>query len=430
MNTAQLIAKKRDGEELSTDDIIGLVEGYVSGEVADYQMSAWAMAVFIRGNTTAETAALTEAMLASGDVFDWSGQFAGGPPNGDKHSSGGIGDKVSIPLAPALACCGLRVPMISGRGLGATGGTLDKLESIPGFRIDYDLEEAQKLATDIGCVICSASPRLVPADRMLYALRDVTATVPCIPLITASIMSKKLAEGLDALVLDVKCGSGAFMKTLDEANALARSLVDTGKRMGVATTAMVTDMNQPLGRMAGNGVEIDESIDCVEGRGPDDLRDLTIQLGGELLCSAGLAATREEGQNKLAATLDDGTAREKLAEMVRAQAGDLDAPRPRGTEIVITANEAGHVTSINTEALGYAVIELGGGRKVKEDIVDPTVGLEMLVRIGDEVELGQPIVRLFARDKGKEFAQKLVQEAIQLGEPPNELPPLVKNHID
>lgn len=430
MNTAQLIAKKRDGEELSTSEIIGLVEGYVSGKVADYQMSAWAMAVFIRGNTTAETAALTEAMLASGDVFDWSGQFAGGPANGDKHSSGGIGDKVSIPLAPALACCGLRVPMISGRGLGATGGTLDKLESIPGLRIAYDLEEAQQLATDIGCVICSASPRLVPADRMLYALRDVTATVPCIPLITASIMSKKLAEGLDALVLDVKCGSGAFMKTLDEANALARSLVDTGKRMGVATTAMVTDMNQPLGRMAGNGVEIDESIDCVEGGGPADLRDLTIQLGGELLCSAGLAASREEGQAKLAKTLDDGTAREKLAEMVHAQEGDLDAPRPRAAELVMTADQAGHVTAIDTEALGYAVIELGGGRKVKEDIVDPTVGLEMLVRIGDPIEAGQPIVKLFAHDKGKEQAQKLVQGAIHLGESPTEMPALVKNHID
>lgn len=430
MNTAQLIAKKRDGEELSTSEIIGLVEGYVSGEVADYQMSAWAMAVFIRGNTTAETAALTEAMLASGDVFDWSGQFAGGPANGDKHSSGGIGDKVSIPLAPALACCGLRVPMISGRGLGATGGTLDKLESIPGLRIAYDLEEAQQLATNIGCVICSASPRLVPADRMLYALRDVTATVPCIPLITASIMSKKLAEGLDALVLDVKCGSGAFMKTLDEANALARSLVDTGKRMGVATTAMVTDMNQPLGRMAGNGVEIDESIDCVEGGGPADLRDLTIQLGGELLCSAGLAASREEGQAKLAKTLDDGTAREKLAEMVHAQEGDLDAPRPRAAELMMTSDQAGHVTAIDTEALGYAVIELGGGRKVKEDIVDPTVGLEMLVRIGDKIEAGQPIVKLFAHDKGKEQAQKLVQGAIHLGESPNEMPTLVKNHID
>lgn len=430
MNTAQLIAKKRDGEELSTNEIIGLVEGYVSGEVADYQMSAWAMAVFIRGNTTAETAALTEAMLASGDVFDWSGQFAGGPKNGDKHSSGGIGDKVSIPLAPALACCGLRVPMISGRGLGATGGTLDKLESIPGLRIAYDLEEAQQLATDVGCVICSASPRLVPADRMLYALRDVTATVPCIPLITASIMSKKLAEGLDALVLDVKCGSGAFMKTLDEANALARSLVDTGKRMGVATTAMVTDMNQPLGRMAGNGVEIDESIDCVEGGGPADLRDLTVQLGGELLCSAGLAASREEGQTQLAKTLDNGSAREKLAEMVRAQEGDLDAPRSRAAELMMTADQAGHITAIDTEALGYAVIELGGGRKIKEDVVDPTVGLEMLVRIGDQVEAGQPMVKLYAHDKGKEYAQKLVQGAIHMGESPAELPALVKNHID
>lgn len=306
MNTALLIAKKRDGEELSAAEISALVEGYVSGAVADYQMAAWAMAVFLRGMTTAETAALTESMLASGDRFQWA---AGGPLNGDKHSSGGIGDKVSIPLAPALACCGLRVPMISGRGLGATGGTLDKLESISGLKIDYDLKEAQRLATDVGCIICSASPRLVPADRKLYSLRDVTATVPSIPLITASIMSKKLAEGLDALVLDVKCGSGAFMKTPEQANALARALVDTGKRMGVATTALVTDMNQPLGRLAGNGVEIDESVACLEGGGPDDLRELTIQLGGELLRSAGLATSAAEGETKLAATLDDGSAR-------------------------------------------------------------------------------------------------------------------------
>ncbi len=430
MNIAQLIAKKRDGSELTRDEIVHLVNGYVDGSVADYQMSAWAMAVFLQGMTTEETAALTEAMLASGEVFDWTGKFAGGPPNGDKHSSGGIGDKVSIPLAPALACCGLRVPMISGRGLGATGGTLDKLESIPGMRIDYDLEEAQQIATDVGCVICSASPKLVPADRKLYALRDVTATVPTIPLITASIMSKKLAEGLEALVLDVKCGSGAFMKTPEEANALARSLVDTGKRMGVATTALVTDMNQPLGRLAGNGIEIDESVACLEGGGPEDLREITVKLGGELLCSAGLAADAAEGEAKIAATLDDGSAREKLAEMVRAQGGDLEATRPRGKEQVVTATETGVVSAVDTELLGYAVIELGGGRKVKEDLIDPTVGLDMLVRLGDQVEAGQPLVKLFVAEKGIEAAERMTKQAIQVTETATEVTPLVLNRID
>ena len=430
MNIAQLIAKKRDGEELTREEIVHLVNGYVDGSVADYQMSAWAMAVFLQGMTTEETAALTEAMLASGEVFNWTGEFAGGAPNGDKHSSGGIGDKVSIPLAPALACCGLRVPMISGRGLGATGGTLDKLESIPGMRIDYDLEEAQQIATDVGCVICSASPKLVPADRKLYALRDVTATVPTIPLITASIMSKKLAEGLDALVLDVKCGSGAFMKTPEEANALARSLVDTGKRMGVATTALVTDMNQPLGRLAGNGVEIDESVACLEGSGPDDLREITVKLGGELLCSAGLATDSTAGEAKIAATLDDGSAREKLAEMVRAQGGDLEADRPRGKEHVITASESGVVSAIDTELLGYAVIELGGGRKVKEDRIDPTVGFELLARLGDCVEVGQPLFKLFVANKGVDAANRMARQAITMGEAITEVPPLVLNRID
>lgn len=428
MNVAQLIAKKRDGAELTEVEIGDLIAAYAAGDLPDYQMAAWAMAVFLRGMTTAETAALTEAMLNSGEVF--AGSPEGGPPNVDKHSSGGIGDKVSIPLAPALACCGVRVPMISGRGLGATGGTLDKLEAIPGFRVDYEVSEAQRLADAVGCVICAASPKLVPADRKLYALRDVTGTVPSIPLITASIMSKKLAEGLDALVLDVKCGSGAFMKTPEDARALARSLVDTGKRMGVATAALVTDMNQPLGRLAGNAIEIDESVACVEGGGPDDLRTLVVEQGAEALSLAGVVASIEEGREKIAASLDDGSAREKLAEMVRVQGGDLDAPRPRAAEIVITADRAGHVASIDTEALGYAVIELGGGRKQQGDPIDPSVGLEMLVRLGDAVESGQPIVRLFAAATGGEAAQRVVKGAIAVAERAPAENPLILDRID
>ncbi|QDV73611.1 thymidine phosphorylase [Botrimarina mediterranea] len=428
MNVAQLIAKKRDGAELSRDEIGGLIAAYAADELPDYQMAAWAMAVFIRGMTTAEIAALTEAMLDSGAKF--AGSPAGGPPNADKHSSGGIGDKVSIPLAPALACCGVRVPMISGRGLGATGGTLDKLESIPGYRVDYDLEDAQRLADEVGCVIVSASPRLVPADRKLYALRDVTGTVPSIALITASIMSKKLAEGLDALVLDVKCGSGAFMKTLDDARGLARSLVDTGKRMGVATAALITDMNQPLGRLAGNAVEIDESVACLEGGGPADLRELVIAQGAEALVLAKVASSTEEGRAGIAKSLDDGSAREKLAQMVRAQGGDLDAPRPRAAEQIVKADRGGYVTAIDTEALGYAIIELGGGRKQKEDELDYSVGLEMLVRLGDRVEAGQPLVKLFANAKGRDAASAMTTGAITLSDEPREAPPLIVERVD
>ncbi|MEN0109654.1 MAG: thymidine phosphorylase [Planctomycetota bacterium] len=427
MNVAQLIAKKRDGAELADAEIADLVAAYAVGEVPDYQMAAWAMAVFIRGMTTAETASLTDAMLVSGERF--AGSRPGGPPNVDKHSSGGIGDKVSIPLAPALACCGVRVPMISGRGLGATGGTLDKLEAIPGFRVDYDLEEAQAIADRVGCVICSASPKLVPADRKLYALRDVTGTVPSIPLITASIMSKKLAEGLDALVLDVKCGSGAFMKTPADAAALARSLVDTGKRMGVATAALVTDMNQPLGRLAGNGVEIDESVACLDGRGPADLRELVVELGAEGLVLAGVERVHDAARTRIAAKLDDGSARRKLAEMVREQGGDLDAERPRGTERVVTAARGGVVVAIDTEALGYAVIELGGGRKQQGDPVDPTVGLEMHVRLGDAVAAGDRLATLFVADRGVEAAAAMTVAAFSIKDEPVGRPKLIGERV-
>src|SRR4051795_6658647 len=290
MNVVSLISKKRDGGELTEDEIGSLITGYVRGDVPDYQMASWAMAVYLRGMTVAEIAALTEHMLHSGVTFEWP---AGESPKVDKHSTGGIGDKVSLPLAPLLACCGLAVPMISGRGLGATGGTLDKLEAIPGFRTNLRLEEIQAVTERVGCVITGATAEIAPADKKLYALRDVTATVPSIPLITASIMSKKLAESLDALVLDVKFGSGAFMKSLDDARALARSLVETGKRMGVKTTALLTDMNQPLGRMAGNLVEVHEAVATLQGRGPADLWQCTRELGIELLLLTERAGSRE-----------------------------------------------------------------------------------------------------------------------------------------
>src|SRR5262245_22400391 len=290
MNPAVLIAKKRDGRELARNEIVYLVHGFTRGTIPEYQMAAFAMAVFLQGMTTDETAALTDAMLQSGVWLVWPQRDR---PIVDKHSTGGIGDKTSLVLAPLLACCGLAVPMISGRGLGATGGTLDKLEAIPGFRTDLSPAEIQATVERVGCAITGASAEIVPADRKLYALRDVTATVPSIPLITASIMSKKLAESLDALVLDVKFGSGAFMKTLADARRLAQSLVATGKRMGVRTTALLTDMNQPLGRMAGNLVEVHEVIACLKGEGPADLWELTRELAAELVGNSSPHAPRE-----------------------------------------------------------------------------------------------------------------------------------------
>lgn len=428
MNAAMLISKKRDGGELSDGQIADLVRGYVDGSVPDYQMAAWAMAVFLRGMTVDETASLTDHMLQSGVTFEWTG---GGLPCVDKHSTGGVGDKASLPLAAALACCGVRVPMISGRGLGATGGTLDKLESIPGFRTSLSIEETQRMATELGCVICSASEKLVPADRKLYALRDVTGTVPSIPLITASIMSKKLAEGLDALVLDVKHGSGAFMKSETDARALARSLVDTGKRMGVATTALLTDMNQPLGRLVGNALEVNESLACLAGEGPADLRELTVALGGEVLASSGGAGDAQAGQSLIAAAIDSGAAQEKFAHMVATQGGDLAADRPIAPVAEVLAPSAGYVANIDTEQIGWAVIEMGGGRKQLGDPVDHSVGVEMLVRLGDQVNAGEPLARVFRHTANADTANAdtMVARAILLAEQPSPLLPLLTDRI-
>jgi len=426
MNPVWLIAKKRDGEELSSHEIGEFVSGYARGEIPDYQMSAMAMAIYLQGMTPAETSALTDHMLASGARFEWPDD---GVPRVDKHSTGGIGDKVSIPLAPMLACCGLQVPMISGRGLGATGGTLDKLEAIPGFRTDLSMDEARDVVRRVGCVITGATADLVPADRKLYALRDVTATVPSIPLITASIMSKKLAEGLDALVLDVKWGSGAFMKTADRARELARSLVATGRRMDVATTALVTDMNQPLGRLAGNAVEIDESVAMLEGRGPDDLVEVTLALGAELLASAGAAANAASGRAALDDTIRSGAAREKLAEMVRAQGGDLDAPRAVAPASELAAPGAGYVASIDAEELGRAIIAMRGGRQQLGDQLDHSTGIEMLVRLGDRVDSGQPLARIFAVADVAHRVRPMLLAAIGLADAPPERRPLILDHV-
>lgn len=425
MNPAQLIAKKRDGGELSSADIEHLLRGFLDGRVADYQMAAFAMAVCCRGMTVAETASLTRSMLQSGVTLQW----PEGPPVVDKHSTGGIGDKTSLPLAAMLACSGLRVPMISGRGLGATGGTLDKLESIRGFRTDLSLQEIMGTIERTGCVITGATSDLAPADRKLYALRDVTATVESIPLITASIMSKKLAEGLDALVLDVKWGSGAFMQTLEDARRLACSLVDTGQAMGVPTVALITDMNQPLGRMAGNAVEVNEAIALLEGNGPADLLSVTLALGAQLLLLAGVAPSEPEALATLQQTIDSGAALAKFREMVAAQGGDLDAPRRISPAHSVVADEAGYVQSVDAQRLGWTIIELGGGRRKKGDAIDHSVGVETHVRIGDRVERGEPLATLLAPVEAHKQGGQMVLSAFKLGSQPAEPPWLLVERI-
>lgn len=427
MNPVWIIAKKRDGEELTAEEIGHFIAGYAKGEIPDYQMSALAMAIYLRGMTTAEIAALTDHMLESGARFTWP---TGGTSKVDKHSTGGIGDKVSLPLAAMLACCDLQVPMISGRGLGATGGTLDKLEAIPGYRTNLTMDEMRAVMEQVGCVISGATADLVPADRKLYALRDVTATVPSIPLITASIMSKKLAEGLDALVLDVKFGSGAFMKTAELARELAVSMVNTGKRMNVSTTALLTDMNQPLGRMVGNAVEVNESVDALEGKGPADLMEVTLALGAELLVSTKRADSIEFAKEKLQQTIDSGAAREKFAQMVAAQGGDLDAPRAVAPASEVTTDRAGYVAAMNAEKLGQAVIAMRGGRKQLGDTLDLSTGFEMLVRLGDRVESGQPLATLFAPANVADEGRQLLLSAIEIADEPPTVGPLILERIE
>ncbi|HUQ71456.1 MAG TPA: thymidine phosphorylase [Planctomycetaceae bacterium] len=425
LNPAHIIARKRDGHALEPDDIGAFIRGYVRGEIPDYQMSALAMAIYFRGMTPIETATLTREMLNSGSRLSW----PRGLPKVDKHSTGGVGDKVSLILAPLLACCGVQVPMISGRGLGATGGTLDKLESIPGFRTDLSDTEIARVVETVGCVITGQTADLVPADKWLYALRDVTATVASVPLITASIMSKKLAEGLDALVLDVKFGSGAFMKSEAQARELAQSLTSVGAETGLRTSALLTDMNQPLGRLCGNAVEVDESVSALKGDGPHDLMELTFALGAELLALAGVAANVSAGTAQLRRVLDSGAGYEKFREMVHAQGGDLDAPRPVAPATDVVAGTSGFVTAMDCEALGQAVVIMGGGRWQVTDQVDFSVGLEMRVRIGDEVTAGQPLVRVFATPGGFEKACDSIRNAIVIGAEPVTPPLLILDRI-
>lgn len=426
MLPASILAKKRDGLALSEAEIRFLIDGFVAGTVADYQMSAFAMAVVIRGMSPTETAALTLAMLDSGERLP---KPVDGPPRVDKHSTGGLGDKVSLILAPLLACHGVHVPMVSGRGLGLTGGTLDKLESISGFRCQLDSSERDAQLRSIGCFIIGASDRVAPADRRLYALRDVTATVESIPLITASILSKKLAASLDTLVMDVKVGSAAFMKTRDRATELAWSLVRTGAQAGLPTTAILTDMDQPLGRAVGNSIEVNETLDCLAGDGPPEVNELTIRLSAQALVDVGRFESVGEATAALRRSIDNGDARERFDQMIAAQGGKIDGPLPLAPGHACPAQTAGHVESIDCETLGRCVVEMGGGRRRVEDPIDPRVGLAVHVRIGDRVEKGQPLITVHTTGDDAALIDQL-RRSIRLSDSPVAARPLVLDTVD
>ena len=434
MRAVDLIRKKRDSGELSREEINFLVSGYTRGEIPDYQMAAWLMAVWIRGLNRAEIAALTEVMLHSGEVVNHS-EIPG--KKVDKHSTGGIGDKTSLILAPIVAAGGLTVPMISGRGLGHTGGTLDKLEAIPGFNVNLSLEEFRRVLRKCGMALIGQTAEVAPADKKIYALRDVTSTVENIGLICASIMSKKLAEGIDALVLDVKTGSGAFMKKEEDAIRLAEVMVETGKSMGKKVVALITGMDQPLGRMAGHSNEVVESIEVLKGGGPGDLRDLSLDLSAWMFFLGERTKSVEEGRHLAETMIATGQALEKFRQGIQLQGGDervIDEPERLPTARLhaqVLSSASGFVASTNCEQFGIALAMLGGGREKKEDHIDHAVGLEFHKRIGDRVEKGEPLATIHYNSDAKlAEAKKRIADSYHIGqEAPREKHALVRRLI-
>ncbi len=404
MNAVELIEAKRDRGALTADQIRWFITGVADGKIPDYQAAAMLMAVFINGMDEEELAAWTDAMLHSGEVLDLSSIDA---PKADKHSTGGVGDKVSIPLAPIVAVCGVAVPMMSGRGLGHTGGTLDKLESIPGFTTALDPDRFKQVLASEGMVLAGQSQTLVPADRRLYALRDATGTVPSIPLIASSIMSKKLAEDLDALVLDVKVGSGAFMADIDRARMLAETMVGLGAAHGLAVEAVLTDMSEPLGQEVGNANEIAESIELLRGEGPDDLIELVTGLAARMLITSGVTESPDEAALSVAGAVESGAALDTFRRIVAAQGGDpsvVDDPSrlPSSPETAeVPAERDGWVTRCDARTVGVAAMRLGAGRERKEDDVDHGVGITLLAKGGDWVEKGQPVARVRYRSEDR-----------------------------
>ncbi len=404
---AELIQRKRDGAELTAEEIGELVLAYARDDVPDYQMAAFCMAAYFRGLTPAETHALTDAMVRSGETIDLS---ALGRKVVDKHSTGGVGDKTSIALGPVVAACGVPFAKMSGRGLGHTGGTLDKLEAIPGFRIELGGDEFIRQVSEVGMAIVGQTADLVPADKKLYALRDVTATVDIIPLIASSIMSKKIAGGADAIVLDVKVGDGAFMKTLDDARELAEAMVELGRRAGREVVCELTDMDQPLGRSVGNALEIAEVLDTLDGEGPPDLVELVVGASAHLLALSDLGIDVAEGRRRAEEALADGAARDVYQRWVRAQDGDPRREALPSAAVVrpVPAPASGYVGAIATTAVGLAALHLGAGRVRKEDAIDHAVGVVCLAKRGDPVESGSPIAEVHASDE--ESAARAVDE--------------------
>ncbi|HTM88571.1 MAG TPA: thymidine phosphorylase [Terriglobales bacterium] len=428
------IRRKRDAQEHTREEIEQLVSAYTRGQIPDYQVAAWLMAVVLKGMTRAETAALTEAMLHSGEVLDLS-SLPG--VKVDKHSTGGVGDKTSLVLAPVAAAGGLLVPMISGRGLGHTGGTLDKLEAIPGFNVNLALPEFLRVLRQCGCAMIGQTAEIAPADKKLYALRDVTATVESPYLICASIMSKKLAEGIDALVLDVKTGSGAFMKKQEDAAFLAELMVETGQRMGKKVVALLTDMDQPLGRKVGNALEVEECVEVLRGEGPDDLRQLCLELCGWMFLVGGASASKDAGMKQAAEIIATGRGLEKFREMVGLQGGDarvVDDPArlPQArhkTEVLSPGN--GFVAAMQCEQVGIAGMMLGGGREKKEDSIDPAVGLVLHKKVGERVVRGEPLCTVHYNSETRvEAARKLVEASYRIADQPaSSVRPLVHGLI-
>jgi pyrimidine-nucleoside phosphorylase len=429
MTAVEIIAKKRDGKGLARNEIFFFIDSFIKGDIADYQMSALLMAIYLKGMDYDEIGWLTEAMLRSGKEIEF-------PEHKkiyvDKHSSGGVGDKVSLILAPWVASCGVKVPMLSGRGLGHTGGTLDKLESIPGFRSNLTIDEFVAGVEKVGCIIAGQTPDIAPADRLMYALRDVTATVESIPLICGSILSKKFAAGPSGLIFDIKCGNGAFMKDRDSAEALALNLIGVSRAMGRTARALITDMTQPLGNAAGNLLEVVECIEALKGDCPVDLYNVTIELAIEMLNMAGIERDRDKAFMLLEKKLEDGSAYRKFEEMVKFQGGDLsifdnrDRLPAAATVCELRADRSGYVAGFATEEIGRLIVEMGGGRLVKSDIIDPLVGLIFRRKIGDEVRASDVLVEIHARDNSQaERAKTRLSSLIEIGKEKAPAPELI-----
>ena len=433
MRAVDIIRKKRDGQALNPSELAAMVEGIATGEVADYQWSALLMAILWRGMDATETAALTDSMIRSGTIVDLS-EIPG--LKVDKHSTGGVGDKTSLILAPIAAAVGVRVPMVSGRGLGHTGGTLDKLESIPGFRVDLDLNRYREVLASCGLVMIGQTAEIAPADKFLYALRDATATVESIPLIAASIMSKKLAEGIDGLVLDVKTGNGAFMERLDDSRALARAMCEIGWGLGKSVVALITRMDQPLGQAVGNAVEVAESVECLRGDGPEDLVDLSIELAAEMVVMAGLASSLDEARAACLRTISDGSALETFRRLIAAQGGEprvIDDPSLLPTarrELAVTSPRSGYVRALAARPVGYATMLLGAGRLKMDSPVDHAVGVILHKKEGDPVERDEPLCTLLVNDEARlADAEAQIRNAYAIADEPGSAEPLIVERI-